>query len=343
MAEFSFVSEETQMGLHKLGRVLAFLFFSALAIPNDAQGKNNLLAYISDSANASPAYWVAKERGIFKKHGLDIELIYISGSTRGIQSLIAGDVAFVGAVGTSAIYGKLAGGDIAIVNSLTNTLPYYIIGKPDIKSPEDIKGRSAAIHIPGTAADFALRLALKQLKLTLNDIKAVTIGTGTARVLAVTSGQLDFTVGQEAERVRAEQGGLKVILDMAKMKIPFQLTCTVTSRRIIRDNPDTVQRLVRAMAETVHYYKRNQAEVIKVLQKYTRGQDIAVLNKAYEAYRDLLVDDTYPTIEGLKSILDIQADIDPKAAKAKPEDVLDLRFVEDLKKSGFLAQLGTKS
>jgi NitT/TauT family transport system substrate-binding protein len=308
-----------------------------------AEGKPYLLAYISDSANASPAYWVAKEKGIFKKHGLDIELIYISGSTRGIQSLIAGEVAFVGGVGTSAVNGKLAGGDVAIVDSLTNTLPYYIIGKPEIKSAEDIRGRSAAIHIPGTAADFALRLALKQLKLTLNDIKAVTIGTGTARVLAVTSGQLDFTVGQEAERIKGEQGGLKVILDMARLKIPFQLTCTVTSRKMIRENPEVVTRVVRAMAETVHYYKQNQPEVIKVLQKYTRGQDRAVLEKAYAAYRDLLVDDTYPTMEGLRNILEIQAEIDPKAAKAKAEDFVDLRFVDELKRSGFLARLSGKN
>src|SRR5918994_42458 len=139
------------------------LLLSLIGLSDAAERKPYLLAYISDSANASPAYWVAKDKGIFKKHGLDIELIYISGSTRGIQSMIAGDVAFVGAVGTSALYGKLAGGDVAIVNSLTNTLTYYIIGKPDIKSPEDIKGRSAAVHIPGTAADFALRLALKRL------------------------------------------------------------------------------------------------------------------------------------------------------------------------------------
>ena len=308
-----------------------------------AERKPYLLAYISDSANASPAYWVAKEKGIFKKHGLDIDLIYISGSTRGIQSMIAGDVAFVGAVGTSALYGKLAGGDVAIVNSLTNTLPYYIIGKPEIKSPEDIKGRSAAIHIPGTAADFALRLALKRLRMTLSDIKAVTVGSGSARVTSVTSGQLDWTVGQEAERLLGEKGGLKVILDMAKLKIPFQLTCTVTSRKLIRENPDTVQRMVRAMAETVQYYKNNKDEVIQVLHKYTRGQDRTVLEKSYTAFRDLLVDDTYPTIEGLRNILEIQAEIDPKAAKAKPEDILDLRFVDDLKKSGFLAQLGVKS
>jgi len=319
------------------------VLFSMATLGQAAERKPYLLAYISDSANASPAYWVAKERGIFKKHGLDIELIYISGSTRGVQSMIAGDVAFVGAVGTSALYGKLAGGDVAIVNSLTNTLPYYIIGRPDIRSPEDLRGRSAAVHIPGTAADFALRLALKQLKMNLSDIKAVTVGSGSARVTAVTSGQLDWTVGQEAERLMGEKGGLKVILDMAKLKIPFQLTCTVTSRKMIRENTDTVHRLVRAMAETVHYYKNNKEEVLKVLHKYTRGQDRTVLEKAYAAYRDLLVDDTYPTVEGLRNILDIQAEIEPKAAKAKPEDILELRFVDDLKKSGFLAQLGVKS
>lgn len=140
-----------------------------------------------------------------------------------------------------------------------------------------------------------------------------------------------------------EKGGLKVILDMAKLKIPFQLTCTMTSGKLIREHPDTVQRLVRAMAETVHYYKNNKDEVLKVLHKYTRGQDRTVLEKSYAAYRDLLVDDTRPTIEGLRNILDIQSQIDAKAAKTKPEDILDIRFVDDLKNSGFLAHLGVKS
>jgi NitT/TauT family transport system substrate-binding protein len=92
-------------------RAILVLLLLASTVPRGAaaERKSHLLAYISDSANASPAYWVAKERGIFKKHGLDIDLIYISSSTRGVQSLIAGDVAFVGAVGTSALYGKLAG------------------------------------------------------------------------------------------------------------------------------------------------------------------------------------------------------------------------------------------
>jgi len=315
------------------------LFFLVLIVPVSELHGKTYLAYISDSPTSTAAYWVAKDGGIFARYGLDIELIFISGSTRGIQSLIAGDVSFVGATGTAVINGKLAGGDIAIISSLTNTLPYYIIGNPAIKSPENLKGKSAGVHIPGTAADFALRLALKRAGLSYKDIKAVTVGGSAARIAAVMSGQLDFTIVPEAEKIRGEQGGLKVIMDMAKLNIPFQLTCTVTSKKMIRENPDTVRRMVKSTAETVHYYKTHKEQVIKIMQKYTRGQNRQVLEEVYASYSELLVEDTYPTIEGLKNTLEVQASWDPRAAKAKGEDIVDLRFVDELKKAGFIDKL----
>jgi ABC-type nitrate/sulfonate/bicarbonate transport system substrate-binding protein len=85
-------------------------------------------------------YWIAKEAGIFKKHGLDLDTIFINGSVRGIQSLIAGDLSYSGAVGTAVINANLAGGDVAIIQSQMNTLPYFIIGNANIKSPEGLKG-----------------------------------------------------------------------------------------------------------------------------------------------------------------------------------------------------------
>ena len=251
-------------------------------------------------------------------------MIFINGSTRGIQSLIAGDLTFSHGVGTAVINGKLAGGDIAIINSMTNTLPYYIFGKPEIKSPEDLKGRSAAMHIPGTAADFALRLALKRIGLSLKDVKGVTVGGAPARVAAVASGQLEFTVGTEGEKIRGEKLGLKVIMDMAKLNIPFQFTCTVATRRMIRENPDMAQRTVKAMAEAVHYYKTNKEPVVKIMQKYARGPSPEFFEEVYDSSKELLIEDTYPTIEGLKNTLEIQAGLDPKAAKAKAEDFVDL-------------------
>ena len=297
------------------------------------------LAYISDSPSSSVPFWVAKDTGLFKKHGLDVDMLFINGSTRGIQSLIAGDLNFTGAVGTSAINGRLAGGDIFIVGSLVNTLPYYIVGKPEIQSPEDLKGRTAATHIPGTSADFALRLALKRFGIGYEEIKAVMIGGSPARVAAVMNGQLDFTMVTEPGKIEAERAGLKVIVDMAKLDIPFQFTCIVTTGKMIREQPEKVMAFVKAMAEAVHFYKNNKEEVIKIMEKYTRGQKRPILEGAYAAYDQMLVKDTYPTMEGLQNTLDVQASWDPKAVGAKAQNVVDLRFVDKLKKSGFIAKL----
>jgi ABC-type nitrate/sulfonate/bicarbonate transport system substrate-binding protein len=130
-----------------------------------------------------------------------------------------------------------------------------------------------------------------------------------------------------------------MILDMAKLNIPFQFTCTVTTRQLIRENPDVVQRMAKAMAEAIHYYKNHKPETIKIMQKYTRGQSRDVLEGAYDAYQELFVADTYPTVEGLKNTLEVQSSWDPKAAQAKVDDFVDLRFVDELKKSGFIAKL----
>ena len=318
---------------------LSFIVLSVFLSVNASAEERIHLAYVSDSPASSAAYWVAKETGLFKKHGLDVDMIFINGSTRSVQSLIAGDLQFAGAVGTSAMNGAMAGGDIAIIDGLVNTLPYYLIGNPAIKSPEELRGRSAATHIPGTSADFALRLALKRFGIPYESIKAVMVGGMPARVAAVTTGQVDFAVVTEPGKIKGEKAGLKMILDMAKLNIPFQFTCTVATRKLIRENPKAVQEMAEAMAEGIHYYKTHKPEVIKIMGKYTRGQSQQVLEGSYNAYKDLFVADTYPTLEGLKNTLEIQASWDPKAAQAKVEDFVDLRFVDQLKKSGFIDKL----
>jgi ABC-type nitrate/sulfonate/bicarbonate transport system substrate-binding protein len=242
-------------------------------------------------------------------------------------------------VGTAVINANLAGGDVAIIQSQMNTLPYFIIGTANIKSPEGLRERAAAVHIPGTSADFAMRLALMKVGIPYKDIKAVTVGGAPARLAAVTQGQTDFTVVTDGEKIQGEKMGLKVIIDMAKLNVPFQFNCSVTTRKKIRENPDEVRRLVWSMAESIHYYKTHKEESIKVAQKYTRGLSRDVLEGAYAANTALLVEDTYPTLEGLKGTLEVQALTDARAAKAKVEDFVELRFVDELRKSGFVDKL----
>jgi NitT/TauT family transport system substrate-binding protein len=325
-----------KLRLFALGFITALALFAAITLPVHAR---SYIAYISDSSNSSVVYWIAKEAGIFKKHGLDLDTIFIDGSVRGIQSLIAGDLGYSGAVGTAVINAKLAGAEVAIVQSQMNTLPYFIIGNANIKSPEDLRGKTAAVHIPGTSADFALRLALNKVGIAYKDIKAVTLGGAPPRLNATINGQTDFTIVSEGEKLQGEKNGLKVIIDMAKLKVPFQFNCTVATRKKIRENPDEVRRVVWALAEAGHFFKTQKEAAIKIMQKYTRGLDRAVLEGAYAANYEFLVEDTYPTLEGLKQTLDVQALTDPRAAKAKPEDFVDLRFVDEMKKSGFVEKL----
>jgi NitT/TauT family transport system substrate-binding protein len=318
--------------------IIAAIVIECLTATRAVQAKS-YIAYISDSTNSSVIYWIAKEAGLFKKHGLDLDTIFINGSVRGIQSLIAGDLSYSGAVGTAVINARLAGGDIAIVQSQMNTLPYFIIGNASIKSPEMLRGRAAAVHIPGTSADFAMRLALMKVGIPYREIKAITVGGAPARLAAVTQGQTDFTVVTDGERIQGEKMGLKVIIDMAKLNVPFQFNCTVATRQKIRENPDEVRRVVWTMAESIHFFKTRKDEAIKIMQKYTRGLSRDVLEGAHAANSELLVEDTYPTIDGLRQTLEVQALTDPRAAKARAEDLVELRFVNELRKSGFLEKL----
>ena len=326
-----------------MNRLFGWSVFFALLITlapglRGAEAKS-YIAYISDSTNSSVIYWIAKEAGLFKKHGLDLDTIFINGSVRGIQSLIAGDLGYTGAVGTAVINAKLAGADIAIIQSQMNTLPYFIIGNASIRSPEMLKGRAAAVHIPGTSADFAMRLALAKAGVNYKDIKAVTVGGAPARLAAVTQGQADFTVVTDGERIQGEKMGLRVIIDMAKLNVPFQFNCSVTTRKKIREEPDEVRRLVWTMAESIHFFKTRKEESIRIMSKYTRGLPREVLEGAHAANSELLVEDTYPTLEGLKQTLEVQALTDPRAAKVKAEEMVELRFVDELRKSGFLEKL----
>jgi ABC-type nitrate/sulfonate/bicarbonate transport system substrate-binding protein len=157
--------------------------------------------------------------------------------------------------------------------------------------------------------------------------------------MALINRQVEFTVASDAEKIKGESLGQKTIIDMAEFKVPFQFTCTVTTAKMIREQPDNVRRMVEAIAAAIHFFKTNKEDTLKVMSKYTRGQSRTLLEGAYTAYSQLLVADTYPTMEGLRNTLDVQASWDAKVSKARAEDFVDLRFVDQLKTSGFLEKL----
>ncbi|HTM07595.1 MAG TPA: ABC transporter substrate-binding protein [Verrucomicrobiae bacterium] len=297
-------------------------------------------SYISVSPGSSSIIWVAKDARIFEKYGLDATIIFISGSVRGIQAILAGEIPIGEGGGPGLASAKLAGGDVVAIAGNVNVLPYYLVSQPSIKRPEDLRGKIGGNHIAGTTAEFALRMGLKKLGIDpLKDVNLRVIGGTMDRMIALQKGIVNFTVATEPGKAIAEKLGFPTLVDMAALQIPFPQNGVYTSTRFIREHGDIVRRYMRAYVEAIHFYKTRKEEAIKISQKYSRLDDRKAQEETWEWHTRYIPNAPYPPIEGYQLILQDMAEKNPKAAQANAKDYVDLRFVKELEDSGFIKSL----
>jgi len=300
-------------------------------------------AYISTTPGSSAVLWVAKDAKIFDKHGIDATVIFISGSVRGIQSILAGEIAIGEGGGPGLASAKLAGGDVIAVAGNVNVLPYYLVAQPSIKRPEDLRGKIGGTHIAGTTAEFALKVGLKKIGLDpLKDTNLRVIGGAIERMVALQKGIVNFTVVTEAGKAMAEKLGYPTVVDMVKLQIPFPQNGIYTSTKLIRDNPDFVRRYLRAYTEAIHFYKTHKDETMRIMGKYSRVQDQNVLQEAWQWHAQFMPEAPYAPIEGYQLVLHDMAEKNPKAAQANVKDYVDQRFIKEQEDSGFIKSLYKK-
>lgn len=290
--------------------------------------------------------WLAKETGIFKKNGLDVQLISFTGGPTAIAALISGDVPITQVSAPGVIRSNLSGADVVLVAGVTPTLDFWLISRPDIKTPEQLKGGSIGIGRFGGVNDFTLDFLLPKLGLNLaKDVTIRQVGSVPVRLTALEAGQIQATLLSPPSSLLAQKRGLKVLADVAALGMVFQHTSVVTTRRFIKERPDIVRRYIKSHVEAIHSLKTDRAAGLKVLDKYLGGiKDRDVLEKSYDrsVTDDKLPPKPYPSLEGIKTILDGMGKTDPKAKSAKPEDFVDLRFVKELDQSNFIDGLYKK-
>src|SRR2546427_5643148 len=199
---------------------LIALLFMAPALISVADKLNT--SYISTAAGSSTVIQVAKEARIFDKHGFDATVIFISGSVRGIQAILAGEIAIGEGGGPGLAAARLAGGDVVAIAGNVNVLPYYLVAHPSIKRHEDLRGKIGGTHIAGTTAEFALKVGLKKIGLDpLKDVNLRVIGGAIERMVALEKGIVQFTVVTEAGKAIAERLAYPTPVDTASLQIPF--------------------------------------------------------------------------------------------------------------------------
>src|SRR4030095_2663486 len=240
-------------------------------------------SYISTTPGSSTVIQVAKDARIFDKHGIDATVIFISGSVRGIQAILAGEIPLGEGGGPGLASARLAGGDVVAIAGNVNVLPYYLVAQPSIKKPEDLKGKIGGNHIAGTTAEFALKVGLKKIGIDpLKDVNLRVIGGSLERMVALQKGIVNFTVVTEAGKAQAEKLGYPTVVDMVALQIPFPQNGVYTSTKLIREYPDLVRRYLRAYTEAIYFYKTRKEDVFKIMRKYSRVDDRKFLEEAWD-------------------------------------------------------------
>jgi len=324
--------------------VFAFMLWAASVCAHSTWAADKLnTAYISTTPGSSSVLWVAKDAKIFDKYGIDATIIFISGSIRGIQSILAGEIPIGEGGGPGLASARLAGGDVVAIAGNVNVLPYYLVAQPNIKKPEDLRGKIGGNHIAGTTAEFALKVGLKKIGIDpFKDVNLRVIGGSIERMVALQKRIVDFTVVTEAGKAMAEKLGYPTVVDMVALKIPFPQNGIFTSTKLIRDNPDFVRRYMRAYVEAIHFYKTHKEDTIKIMRKYSRVEDRKFLDEAWDWHVKFMPDAPYPPPDGYQLVLQDMAEKNPKAAQADIKDYINARFVKELDDSGFIKALYRK-
>ncbi|MGH7871276.1 MAG: ABC transporter substrate-binding protein [Candidatus Binatia bacterium] len=300
------------------------------------------VSYSSISTDQLPL-WVGKETGIFAKNGLDVQMIYIR-AAMSAMGLLSGDTPIAQAAGPGIVSSNLQGSDTVMIAGGVVALNHWLVSRPEVKTAQQLKGGYVAVGAIGSLTDYVARFALQKIGLTpLKDVSMLAIGAPPDRILAVESGRAQATVVIPPGSFSMQKRGYNVLADVAALGLPYQVAGVATTRRFIEKSPDIVRRYMRAQVETVHRMKTDRETTLKVLMKYFSGlEDRDLLDKTYDQIvgnDEILPPKQYPTLEGLKTILNTLADREPKAKSARAENFVDMRFAKELDESGFVDRL----
>jgi NitT/TauT family transport system substrate-binding protein len=333
-----------ELGSEKEAPMKAVILAVSLFLPNSfysvvsAQLTKMTVSYGSISTNHFPA-WMAKESGIFRDNGLDMQLVYFRGGTTAMMALLSRETPISEVAGPSIVSASLRGTDVVMIAGGVVTSDQWLVTRPDIKAAEQLKGGSVATSIFGGSSDFLARMALKKLGLTpVKDVAIVQIGGVPERLGALEKGKVQAAMLGVTEALMAQKKGFNALVAVSQA---YQSAGVATTRRFIRESPDIVRRYVKSQIEAVHRIKTDREMGKRVLLKYLGPQDKEILERKYDyaSADDRLPPKQYPTMEGIKNILASLAETDPKAKTAKPEDFVDIRFIKELDESGFVDDL----
>ena len=285
------------------------------------------------------ALWLGAEQGLFRKHGVNIEVINIRSGPQTMAALVSGDIQVAYTIPGSVVSAATSGLDVAFFAGIVNKADGDFIAGPSIHNPEDLKGKRIGVQSIGGGVWSMAMLAIEHLGLEPNRDKMTVMIIGDSPVLAqsLESGGIEATYLNYTHSRALKEKGFPVLLDLGKASIPYQGLAAATRRGFLKQNPQIVDSLMRGFVETVAFIHKpgNKETVIKSLVKNLRLKSAQDAEIGYAALQWLYNLDIKPTIPGIQNMARFLALSNPKVKTVKIEDVVDDAPWQRLEKSPF--------
>lgn len=309
--------------------------------PSFAQtGPEKMHVGYSAQAGAFAPIWITKEAGLFKKHGLDVNLVFIPGGPTAAAALMAGEVQVVAMAGPAIVTSNLAGSDLVMIGGIVNTFAFQFVTVKGITTPSQLKGKRIGVNRFGAAPDVAARYALGRMGLDPREVIILQLGEQSTRLAAMKTGQLEAAILLPPITTLAQKEGMNVLMDMSELGAEFQITGLAASRSFSTQKRSSALKFMRAFVEGIHFYKTRRKESMDIIAKYMRTDDMEAVGATYDYFANKIVPKKpYPSVKGIKALLDLAAKERPEAAKVAPERFVNLTLLKELDDSGFIDRL----
>ena len=325
----------TTLVLFALG--LAQFMWSPPAFGAAAPGKI-ILGYAAPGARALP-FWVAQELGLFNKYGVDVEPVFIRGAPILVAGLASGDI-HVGSTGGSATLAAVAGGqDLKIIATFGSRNTFDLVAQPNIKRPEDLRGKRIGLTSIGGTTWMALLLWLEHFGLDVqrDQMQLQVMGEQALTTQALQNGVINAAILDGIFSRRLKPKGFTIVGEYSELKYQFVSQALVVQRGLLQQRGDMLENLLKAEIDGLAFVlaPKNKSAVIRTLMRRVKTDAAA----AEEGYLDLIRGmerKPLPTAESLVHVQRLMKLQNPKIGDVKIQDLNDARIIKKLDDSGFI-------
>ena len=304
------------------------------------EGRRLRAGYASLSGNMVP-YWAGKDAGIYKKYGLDIDLVAFPSGTEGMAAMIAGEIEFLAIAGSTTASAAIGGSDVVSLAITTERLVTSLMTIASIQRPEELKGKAVGISRFGTSIDTAARMAIQHFGMEpVRDVSLVQAGAVSANLAAMRGGRIQAAILSYPSIIQARREGFRELLDIASLGVPYASTGITVRKSFMAQRREVVTNYVKSILEATARIKRDKAFTIDMMMKYFRTKDREMMEETYDvSVLKYLKRVPTPTAESFRTVVDELSMVNPKAKGQDPKRFYDDSILQELDKSGFISSV----